>query len=280
MLFRDIHTGIALSLWWQFGLLVISLAAYPFDSRKTMGVNPWLKPIKFEISVAIFLITIAVLLSQLDDAYARPDASRTWPLITSAIGWTVAVAMIIENSLIVIQSLRGVRSHMNYSTPLDTNIFGIMAIAILLNTLAVGALLLLYLDPLTRLTWPTAVNVGARLGLAVLIWGSLEGVVMVTNQHHLVGAVDNGNGVPLLNWSTTHGDLRIAHFFGLHAIQIFMLAGFLLSRTWVNRTIQIACMIIFAIVYMGGCYWLFHLAMRGESPMAMTRVYEYLRKTP
>ena len=67
---------------------------------------------------------------------------------------------------------------------------------------------------------------GVRLGLAVFVVGSLLGFVLVANQGHSVPGPDGGPGLPFVNWSLDRGDLRIAHFIGLHALQALPLLGF------------------------------------------------------
>jgi hypothetical protein len=64
------------------------------------------------------LVTLAAILSGLHGF----DRSRVW------IGAGVGISLSIENCIILLQSLRGVRSHMNYSTPLNAHLFELMAV--------------------------------------------------------------------------------------------------------------------------------------------------------
>ena len=244
--------GIAWGVWWNVGLLVASVAALPFDSRKILGLNPWIKPIKFEISVIAFLLTVGLMLWALEDGGAR---------LKARLGWAFGLAMLVENSLIALQSARGVRSHMNYSTPLDGMIFALMGLMIVVNSIGVGWLLGLWLRANARVE--IAVVWGIRLGLLMLLVGSVEGVHMVLHGAHTVGAEDGSAGLPFVNWSTRYGDLRIAHFFALHALQLFPLAGMALAATRWKVRAQMTALVGFVVLYSAAVWWLFAEAMKG-----------------
>ena len=253
---RPESRGVTIAVWVNVVLLVFALAAMPFDHRLILGINPWIKPLKFDVSAIIFLETMAWMIARLN----RARRTRV------AIGWGIGLAMIVENTVISLQSLRGVPSHMNYTSLLNGALFGVMGLWILINTIFVAILFALYCTPKTGLA-PGLVW-GIRLGLFVLLVGSVEGVAMVMNNGHTVGAPDSGAGLPLLNWSLQHGDLRIPHFFALHALQALPFAGWLVARTNARAVIQVVTMVAIFAGYMAALWWLFAQAMAGRPPIS------------
>jgi hypothetical protein len=202
----------------HFVLFLGMLALAPFDSRTVLGINPWIKPMKFALSIALFTASMAWLLSEL------PSSERS----KAVVSWGIAVAMIVEMALIALQAARGVPSHFNNSSPFNGIVFGVMGVMITLNTALVGYVA--YQFYRMRPPLPAAHLWGIRLGLTIFILASLEGFAMVGRMSHAVGVADGGSGLPFVNWSTEGGDLRIAHFIGMHALQVLPLVGYLLSQ--------------------------------------------------
>jgi hypothetical protein len=77
---------------------------------------------------------------------------------------------------------------------------------------------------------------GIRLGIILFVLFSFEGGIMASRLSHTVGAPDGGPGIPVFNWSTGYGDLRIAHFTGIHSLQILPLFGYYVARS--SRAVQ------------------------------------------
>ena len=103
----------------------------------------------------------------------------------------------------------------------------------------------------------------------MLLLGSLEGVWLVFHGAHTVGAADGGAGLPFLNWSRGHGDLRVAHFFALHALQLLWGTGWLLGRSRLPTRAATVAMMAGALVYAGGVCLLFAQAMAGHAVIAL-----------
>ena len=197
---------------------IVAIILTQIDPTMILGINRWIKPMKFFISIAIFLWTIAILLDQLK-GYERFSRIISWTMIMVFTGEMIGVAG---------QAARGTTSHFNITTPDSAIVYALMGVLIVINSLLVVAIAVVYFRDGFGL--PPAVLWGIRLGLLLFIAGSIQGGYMSAQLGHTVGAADGGPGLPLTNWSTVAGDLRVAHFLGLHSIQIMPLVGILVDR--------------------------------------------------
>ena len=227
-------------------LVIVGLLAL-VDSRQILGINPWIKPMKFLISSAIFLWSIGWFMEDTKEAIWRRRIVR----------YSISLAMLIENFFILLQAARGTTSHFNVSTPFDGLVFGLMGLVIIYNTLV----MMLFLSILRTDTPQQYAGYlwGIRMGVLIFIIASWQGFVMVANNAHTVGAPDGGPGLPFVNWSTTAGDLRIAHFVGLHALQALPLLGLWLDSRRIPgstpRNVVLAVSLAW-LALMGGMLWM------------------------
>jgi hypothetical protein len=219
--FRELYRRsrvLAITGWIHLALLAGMLVISPFDSRLVMGINVWIKPIKFAVSITIYVWTVAWLLEYL----------RLPSWIKKIISWGISISMLTEIACITAQAARGTTSHYNVNTPLNAAIFSIMGAMIANNTVFVLVLLILF--SIGRREVPRPYLWGIRSGLVIFLAASAIGGMMIAHGSHSAGVKDGGPGLPIVNWSTKGGDLRAAHFLGLHALQVFPIVGFLISR--------------------------------------------------
>lgn len=235
-------------------LTVILLGLAAVDSIQIMGINRWINPLKFSISIASYTITLAIFLLYL------PNFEKAKKIIT--IG--VILIMFGEIILITMQAARGATAHFNTKTPFDGMVFTATGILIGINTLLIIWLTNIYFR--AEIDLPKSIVWGLRLGLIVFLVSSFQGGYMATQTGHTVGAADGGAGLPFVNWSTVAGDLRVAHFLGLHAFQIiplFSLAVYYLHKQlrFIEPTIFT---FVFTFLYFAAFVFLFTQALAGK----------------
>lgn len=244
--------------WLMVAGLVLAAVAATVDTRTILGINPWIKPMKFFASIAIFLWTMAWFMAEADARFARR---------LSVIRWTMLGTMVGEIALISMQAARGTTSHFNVATLFDGLVFQTMGMMIVANTAAAAA----FVTTLRPITPDRAGYLwGIRLGLMVFVFGSLQGFLMVARLGHSVPGPDGGPGLPFVNWSTTGGDLRVAHFIGLHALQVLPLKGFALDRlrgTWLPGSRRSAVTVT-AILWTAAVAGALALALAGRPLLA------------
>lgn len=253
-------------------LLGATLIALLVDPRQIMGAPAWMKPAKFAASIAIYTFTLAWVFTYL----------REWPRTRRAVSWVTTVTLLLEIVIIDAQVWRGTTSHFNVGTLLDGVLFSIMGIAILVQTFAAIAVAV----ALWRQHFSDrAMGWALRLGMTITIAGAMTGGLMTqptraqrdnadagnrmtVSGAHTVGAPDGGPGLPGTGWSREHGDLRVAHFLGLHALQIFGLAAFLLSRRGWQDVRQVRMVWAISASHVSLFALLLWQALRGQSVIA------------
>jgi hypothetical protein len=253
-------------------VLVLSIAAMVVDPRAISGAPAWLKPAKFAASTAIYALTLAWLFTYLPGR----------PRLTRIVGWGTALILILEVALIDVQAARGVTSHFNVGTPFDAIVFSVMGGAIVLAwALAIALTIALF-----RQTFPDqGLGWAIRLGMLLTVLGSGMGGlmtrptagqlataratrVMTHAGAHTVGAADGGPGLPATGWSREHGDLRVPHFLGLHAVQIVPLLALMIGRRVASATRRRRAVLVIAASYATLLVILLAQALGGESVIA------------
>ncbi len=283
----QINRGLSVLGVLSLGLIVLSTLGLLLDPRTTafLGTPAWAKTFKFSVSTALYSAGLLWAIT-LTTGRTRRMASISGGLI----GWILSF----ELALLVIQGMRARPMHFNYSTPLDSALWITMTIGIGVMFTAFIVLVVavwrgLRTDPV--LAW------AVRLGLIVTALGLAQGSLMPGPTPaqmqalkagktvpiigaHTVGSSsltpDHGPGLPLLGWSTTHGDLRVGHFVGLHALQLIPLLGLFLARRrepWLSTTHRVGLVWVGALGYLGLVFLVTWQALRGQpliAPDALT----------
>jgi len=138
------------------------------------GPVTWRKPILFGISAGLTSLSLGWAWSKLP--WRRGDV---W--LAASVAW----ALLIEVAAIDLQAWRGVASHFNRSTPLDSFLYDAMGVLILWVTLVAVDLTGRFLWQPTGL--PADMLLAARAGLVLLVISCLLGI-----------------------WVSVHGDMRMA----------------------------------------------------------------------
>jgi hypothetical protein len=167
----------------------------------------------------------------------------------------IFISMLFENGLIITQAIRNTTSHFNITSTINGIIFNLMGMFILLFTITIILVCISFFRQ-KQFPIPEAYVWGIRLGILFFLFFSLEGGAMLGLLKHTVGGPDGGPGLPVVNWSSQYGDLRIAHFIGIHSLQVLPLFGNYFSKTKTQT-------VIFSFVYFLLASALFLQAMKG-----------------
>ena len=184
-----------------------------------LGINAYIKPMKFFISVWLFVWTMGYYTS--------------WMVIKKRVkiySWVCAIGLGFELLAITYQASLGKMSHFNNDTSFDAVLFALMGVVIttvIIWTAFIGG----WFKDANVNELSAATRLSIRVAIFVTVIFAAEGGVMAALNAHSIGGPDGGPGLPLVNWSVRYGDLRVAHFLGLHALQVIPLCCFFFFKS-------------------------------------------------
>lgn len=199
-------------------LFLLLLIYIPFNNVIILGLNSVVKPMKFALTIWVYSWTMAIILSH----FQNKNKVKIY-------SWVAVICMSFEQIAITTQAFRGELSHFNNSNTYGFIVFQLMGLFILTVTLWTGYMAYIFIKQKTYTIAPSVV-LGIKIGLIYFVIFSLFGGYIGGKIGHTVGASDGGKGLWFFNWSTIFGDLRVAHFFGIHSLQIIPIYGFFVSK--------------------------------------------------
>lgn len=202
-----------------FALMLPTALALGLGDTLVHGAPAWAKPLKFLASLGLFAWTTAWFATWLS-----PSQRRGVPWRVTV--WMLVVCSTLELAYIAAMAAQGLGSHYNFSTPWHVRAYlwmGAGAMALTATQVVLAALLWQQrrASPGSATAWHTVVVTGLVL---TFVLGAGSGAVLSNVQPPA------GMGLPWVGWHLGGGDLRPAHFLGLHAHQIVPLGALLLPR--------------------------------------------------
>ncbi len=229
------------------------------DARLFQGVSTWAKPLKFQLSTGVYLLTLALFM-----AWVPEDKKHT--RLAQYVVWSAVGAGIFEVAYITWQGAFGLASHYNQTSAFYAGMYTLMGVgAVILTTASLALAVLIARSPDYAL--PRALKHAVVLGLVLtFVLGTGFGSYLGAQRagHWVGGALTDAGGLPLFNWSRTGGDLRVAHFFGIHAMHFIPAVAALAIVARVPGAKHIASVWILAAAFSALTVWTFAKAAQGK----------------
>jgi hypothetical protein len=217
------------------------------------GPVSWRKPIVFSASFATTFLAVGWLHGVL-------------PLARRLGWWTTALVGgggVVETVLITGQRWRGVPSHFNTGTALDTTIFALMGVTIAMLT--VGLIILTGWSAVRLRSSPVHL-VAAAGGLGLMLVGSAIGQDLISRGNAVVEATGD---VPFALTVGAAGSGKLAHAVALHGLQVLAIAALLLGRSPLQLRRRILTMSVATLGYVMGTGLIAGQAYAGRSMLEL-----------
>lgn len=236
-----------------YGLALLALLlpmaiAWALEERTVRDVIVWIKPMKFALSIALLALTTAWFIGHLRPAYRGGRG-------IDRIVWVLIGAGSFELGYITLQAALGQASHYNVGDAFHGTMYTLMGVGALALTATQPMLawqLHRHADPLRPAAYRLAVQIGLVL---TFVLGAGVGMLLGSLQ-----PPSGGTTLPLFGWSLSGGDLRPAHFVGIHAEQVLPLLGFAIAATAQThaKAIVWGATLVYTLLFGGLVAWGLH----------------------
>lgn len=235
------------SLWFTWSVVYAALAALCLstsfiDERTFQGISTWNKPFKFALSLAVYFASLACFANLLQPGYFNTLRGK-W------LTQTPIVCAVFEMSYILVQGARNDASHFNFTSPFYATMYGLMGIGAALMVVCcawMGTSILRHRGA----TDPWVLAVGMGLIATCVLGGGFGGYLGGAGSHWVGESTTDADGFAFVHWSRTGGDLRVAHFFGIHAMQMIPVVGAMAAgleqRRWLGNSAARLAVIAFS----------------------------------
>lgn len=236
-------------------LIPLLLVAASVDQRTMNGVSIWTKPIKFNISIVMYLGTLTWFAGWIDRSVMTRNSYRIYVLILCGtllfmLPWLYSAALL------------GEPAHFNREHPILAPMYKLMGVVSVLFT--TGALVYAVLIAINRRS-PLAAYfkyaVVSSLTISFVFTVVMAGELASMDSHWIGGTASDENGLWILGWSRDGGDLRVAHFFSLHAMHFIPIVALIGLPKGLDIKPRLSA-IVLSLLY---CGLLFHVYFQAKN---------------
>ncbi len=221
-------------------LLLPTALALALDARTLLDANVWIKPLKFIVSLMVYFATLAWFAAWLPEHVRDARWHRAYAVV-------VVLCLIAEMVWIQGAATFAVASHFNVDSAFMVGIYrtmGLVAVLLTSATLVYGIMILR--DPRSPLDPAFRLSVGIGLIATFFLTVGFAGYMAMSGSR-----------------SIGDGDLRVAHFFATHAMQVVPAFGLLAAQSLPARTAHVA-VLGFSLLYVGFAVFTLAEALMGQ----------------
>jgi len=197
---------------------------YIIDQRTVLDTNVWIKPLKFDVALIIYALTLSLYSNYLPSSWQRKGSLN---LFVSLVVFSILAEML----WLVAAAAIGEPSHFNNEHTILRLVYPLMGIlATILTALSLVIGIGILRNSTSKLNPALRYSLGAGLILTFVLTMVTAGYLAGSPGHAVTatGTPDETDTVFLLGWLRSAGDLRVAHFFATHALHAVPLMAWLI----------------------------------------------------